>query len=193
MTIRRFFVLPLCLSLAAVPVSAGPTQLNYVLSSAGSNVTAKVAYLAVSKKTATFKDMTGTLAFSPTSLGDINLDVKIDARTLDGGDKWTTDTLKGDSFFDVAKFPYIIFRGTGLTMAGKLTGSVTGELTAHGVTKPVTLAVTFSRAPSEADGKSAITVTGKTSINRTHYRMNSYNAFVGKKVNITITAQMAPK
>jgi polyisoprenoid-binding protein YceI len=190
---RRFTGFALTILLFAAPAHTQPTRLSYVLSSAGSSVTAKVAYLAVSKKTATFKDMSGTLAFAPKTLNDITLDVAIDARTLSAGDKWSTDTLKGESFFFIEKYPSIQFRSNGLAMTGKLTGNVTGDLTTRGVTKPVTLAVTFSKAPSESDGKTPITVTGKTSIDRTKFGMNDYNAFVGKRVNIIITAQMVPQ
>ncbi len=176
--------------LSTASIAAAPNVLHYKVDPVGSNVTAKVSYLGLARKTATFPDLSGDLSFSPSQLADINLNVVIDARTLQGGDGWINDTLKGEDFFDVTRFPQITYHGTSLVMKDSLHGSVQGQLTAHGITKPIALDVTFSAPLKNLSSNANIALMGKTSINRTDFGMSSYNGLVGKRVNITINTQL---
>jgi polyisoprenoid-binding protein YceI len=49
--------------------------------------------------------------------------------------------LKGDKFFDAAKYPTATYKGTSVKFDGAKPVEVMGELTLHGVTKPVTLKI----------------------------------------------------
>ena len=51
-------------------------------------------------------------------------------------------------FFDVAKFPDIIFKSRSVKRTGENSGDITGDFTMHGVTKPMTLHVKLATAPS---------------------------------------------
>jgi polyisoprenoid-binding protein YceI len=180
-------------ALAAVLLaSALPAALDYRVDPAASNVAAKVPFLGIGSRTASFPAVSGTVRLSPAAMERIDLDVRIDARRLTASDQLTTDRLKGKNFFDVAQHPTISFVGKALTMTGPTTGTVAGELTARGVTKPVTLAVTFTAPPARATGREAIGLTGTTTINRRDFGMTAYSLIVGKKVGITIKTRLVP-
>ena len=83
--------------------------------------------------------------------------------------------------------------GREITMTNATQGTVEGDLTVRGVTKPVTLGVTFSKSPAEIAPREAITLTGKTRINRYEFAMTSYRLIVGKHVEIELTARMVPQ
>jgi polyisoprenoid-binding protein YceI len=70
------------------------------------------------------------------------LNVTIDMTSAAIGNDALDAELKGDKFFDAAKFPTATYKGTSVKFdgAGKPT-EVMGELTLHGVTKPVNLKI----------------------------------------------------
>jgi polyisoprenoid-binding protein YceI len=70
------------------------------------------------------------------------LNVTIDMTSAAIGNDALDAELKGDKFFDAAKFPTAIYKGASVKFdgAGKPT-EVIGELTLHGVTKPVNLKI----------------------------------------------------
>lgn len=173
-------------------VAPSPAALSYRLDPAGSNVAAKVAFLGLGQRTASFPAVSGAIALSPAAMDRIDLNVRIDARQLTASDQLTTDRLRGKNFFDVARYPTIQFSGKALTMTGPTTGQVSGELTARGVTRPVKLAVNFSAPPARATGRDAIGLTGTTEINRRDFGMTAYSLIVGKKVTITIRTRLVP-
>jgi polyisoprenoid-binding protein YceI len=179
------------LALSLLAAAPSPT-LNYRVDPGASDVDAKVAFLGLGRRTASFRAVSGTARLSPAAMEQIDLDVRIDARKLTASDQLTTDRLKGKSFFDVANHPAIRFSGQALTMTGPMTGRVQGELTARGVTKPVTLAVTFTAPPARATGREAIGLTGTTTINRRDFGMTAYSLIVGKQVAITIRTRLVP-
>jgi polyisoprenoid-binding protein YceI len=69
------------------------------------------------------------------------LDVTVDLTSVDIGNDALTAELKGDKFFDTAKFPTAVYKGTSFKFKGDVPVEVVGTLTLHGVTKPVNLKV----------------------------------------------------
>ena len=69
------------------------------------------------------------------------VDVTIDATTVDTRMPARDVHLKGEGFFDVAKYPTITFKSSDLRFDGENLVGADGELTMHGVTKPVKLTV----------------------------------------------------
>ncbi|WP_284124940.1 YceI family protein [Parerythrobacter aestuarii] len=183
-----------CLFLAALALgAAAPAPTRYVVDSAGSSVSAKVAFLGVGSKTAGFPEMSGTARLSPADPKQIDLDVSINARTLTASDKLTAERLKGEKFFWVEKYPTVRFKGSRMTLGDGRNGTVDGMLTARGVSKPVTLSIAFDTPPASASAGEPITLTGQTTINRYDFGMKSYSLIVGKKVTIQLKARLRPK
>jgi polyisoprenoid-binding protein YceI len=69
------------------------------------------------------------------------LDVTIDLASVDIGNPALDAELKGDKFFDTAKFPTATYKGMSFKFKGNVPVEVVGELTLRGVTKPVNLKV----------------------------------------------------
>jgi polyisoprenoid-binding protein YceI len=66
---------------------------------------------------------------------------KIDVRSIDTGIVKRDNHLRSTEFFNVAKFPEIIFKSGRVRQTGQQSGNIFGDLTMHGVTKPITLHV----------------------------------------------------
>lgn len=165
----------------------------YAVDATASSLSAKVPFFGIGRKSAGFPDVSGSIRLDRTRPQDIVLDVAIDATALTAGDNLTLSRLKGEKFFWVEKYPQVRFVGREMTLTSPTQGSVEGKLTARGVTKPVTLEVTFNTPPAEALPGEAITLTGKTQINRYDFGMNSYRLIVGKYVQIELKARMVPQ
>ena len=176
---------------ASTSVWAASTY-NFTIDSGASSVDAKVAFMGIGNRKALFPAVRGSLALSPGAIDRINLNVSIDATQLKADDSLTTNRLKGEDFFNVAKYPTVRFEGTDLSMTTSTSGIVRGELTARGVTRPVALNVSFSSPPATASGRDAIRLTGVTTINRRDFGMKAYSLIVGKQVTISIRTRLLP-
>ncbi|MFN5644726.1 MAG: YceI family protein [Sphingomonadales bacterium] len=173
-------------------IAGATTSYNFTIDAGASSVDAKVAFMGIGNRKALFPAVRGTVALTPDAMDRINLDVMIDATQLRADDSLTTNRLKGDAFFNVAKYPTVRFQGTDLSMATQTSGIVRGNLTARGVTRPVTLNVSFSAPPSTTSLKEPIRLTGVTTINRKDFGMTAYSLIVGKKVTISIRTKLVP-
>ena len=189
---RRQLLCGLALAVAMVLGAATPSATGYVVDSSGSNVSARVAFLGIGSKTAGFPDLSGTARLSRGDPEQIDLDVKIDARTLTAPDRTTRERLKGEKFFWVERYPTVRFQGSRMVLKDGRSGTVQGSLTARGVTKPVTLAISFDTPPANAKPGTPITLSGETTINRFDFGMKSYSLVVGKKVTIKLKARLRP-
>lgn len=189
-------LLRLLTSLAALLAMLQPAQgaagdLRYVIDRSASHVDARVAFFGIATKTAKFPDMSGTFNLSFANLEALDMVVDIDARTLTTGDS-QTKTLKGKSFFDVARHPTVRFVGRHIKMTGDKTATVEGDITARGVTRPIRLAVTFSVPPFSTGGTQPISIVGTGVIDRRQFGMTAYPFIIGAMVNVTIRARMVP-
>ncbi len=184
-----------CLKLAFAPVAAfalmGAAPQSYTLDTKASSIAAKVPFLGLGSRTATFNTITGSVKFVPDEPSAARVNVTIHTRDIKAPDSLTLKRLKSEKFFWVEKYPTARFVGSNLTMTSARQGKISGKLTARGVTRPETLYVTFGQAPSSAMGK-PIGLTGSMKINRKNYGMNSFNLVVGKTVTINLKARMVP-
>jgi polyisoprenoid-binding protein YceI len=88
-----------------------------------------------------FAGASGTLQLNPTQLADSKLDMSIAMESLTTTVPVLTRELKGDQWFEVAKFPTATFVSTKIVRTGSASAQVTGDLTLHGVTKSEVFAV----------------------------------------------------
>ena len=71
------------------------------------------------------------------------VDITIDAASVDTGLDKLEEHLRGEDFFNVAKYPTITFKSDKFAFEGDKVKSVSGNLTMLGVTKPVTLTAAY--------------------------------------------------
>jgi polyisoprenoid-binding protein YceI len=74
--------------------------------------------------------------------GDVPTSViaTLDVKSIDTKSADRDADLRGDSWFDVTKYPTITFKSTSIVAGAGGAFTMNGDLTMHGVTKPVTLA-----------------------------------------------------
>ena len=111
------------------------------IDAAHSSVDFSVRHLMISTVRGRFGAVTGSAKGLDGKAARPELDVTIEAASIDTGNPQRDEHLRSADFFDVAQFPTLTFRATRLD--GPVTGSFTlvGDLTMRGVTREVALRV----------------------------------------------------
>src|SRR5712691_2181506 len=102
-----------------------------------SNITFSLAHFMVSKAHGRFAKFTANLNLDPSTLTASKVDVRIDAASIDTSNSARDDHLRTADFFDVQRFPEIVFTSTRIERTGDNRLRVSGNLTMHGVTREV--------------------------------------------------------
>ena len=100
-----------------------------------------------------FEKWDASLVFTSTEASTGVLDIKIQADSVNSGNKSKDEKLKGEHCFDVAKDPYITFHSTKITQTGPNTFGVAGIFTLRGISKPEGLTFTVDRDAGGATGE----------------------------------------
>jgi len=85
-----------------------------------------------------FKSTKGTVTLDRAAHSG-EVDITVDATSIDFGHDKMNEHAKSADMFDVAKYPTATYKGKFSKFNGDAPTEVQGELTLHGVTKPVTL------------------------------------------------------
>jgi polyisoprenoid-binding protein YceI len=88
-----------------------------------------------------FTSFSGTVVIDPPHPSATQIDVDIDASSVDTAMAVRDAHLLSDEFFDVERHPKLSFRSRGATVLAAGRYTVHGELTIRGVTQPVRLGV----------------------------------------------------
>ena len=96
-----------------------------------------------------FTNAKGTILYDEANPANSSVTMVIEAKSIDTGWPHRDDHLRTDDFFDVAKYPTIVFQSDRLTRTGD-EWVASGQLTMHGVTKPVAIPFRFPRPPSRS-------------------------------------------
>jgi polyisoprenoid-binding protein YceI len=159
-----------------------------------------VRHLAISTVRGAFTKVSGTIQLDDKDITKSSVEVTIDAASVDTRVPDRDKDLRSDHFFEVEKYPTLMFKSTKVeqVQAGKL--KVTGDLTIHGVTKPVVLEVEGPTSPvKDPWGNQRAAVNATTKINRQDFgvkwnaKMDNGGWVVGDDVDITIDLEMVHK
>lgn len=92
--------------------------------------------------------------------------VSIDAASIDTGVEQRDNHLRSPDFFDVARYPTIQFRSTGIERRSGGGYRLTGDLTMHGQTRPVTFDVEASEPVKDPWGNQRVAAEATGKLNR---------------------------
>jgi polyisoprenoid-binding protein YceI len=124
---------------ATTPASA--TQTTWTIDPAHSHVEFAVRHLMISTVKGRFGVVTGTVKTDDTDPAKGEVEVSIDAASIDTREAQRDAHLRSGDFFDVEKFPSMTFRSTRIEGRGD-SFKVIGDLAIRGVSRPVVLDVT---------------------------------------------------
>jgi polyisoprenoid-binding protein YceI len=137
--------------------------------------------------TGIFSGVTGTLKLEATKLEASRVDISIPVQSITTTTSKLTDELKGDEWFNAAKFPTATFVSTNIPPTEDGSFNVTGNLTLHGVTKAVVLAAHFVNSGVNPITKAyTMGFEASTVIKRGDFGISQYLPVLGGDVRLKI-------
>ena len=174
------------------------TATKWALDPTHSEVQFKIKHLVISTVTGSFNTFAGTME----SAGDDDFDnakveFSLDVDSINTNQEQRDAHLRGEEFFDAAKFPHIKFESTSFVKTGGNEYKITGNLTVKDVTKPVTLEAEYGGSAVDFYGnhKVGFEVSGK--INRKEFGLTwgavteAGSIVVGDDVKLLFNVQFA--
>lgn len=142
---------------------------NYKLDESHTQVGFKIKHLVISTVSGRFNKFAGNFEFDPKK-GEIKgLNVEIEAASIDTNEPDRDKHLKSPDFFDVEKFPKLIFVSKKTVTKENKPTKIEGELTIHGIKKSVTLEVDYKGSTTDPWGNERIAFEASTQVNRKDY------------------------
>ena len=134
-----------------------------------------------------FSGATGSLQLNPANPTASKLEVTIPVQSLQTTVPVLTDELKGEKWFDTAKFPQATFTSTHIALGANGEATIEGNLTLHGVTKPVVLhAHLMGAGVNPIDKAYTVGFEASATLKRTDFGVTLYAPAVGDEVQLTI-------
>lgn len=189
MKVVRHLVLALTLAFAIAPEAKATTR--YTVDSVHSEVSFSIRHL-VTKVRGIFREFQGTIVYDKNNPENSSVEFRIQAASIDTNNAKRDEHLRSPDFFEVAKFPEIVFVSKRVEKAGDQDYRVTGELTLHGVTKVITLPVTFDGEVKDPWGNVKAGFSTQYRLNRKDFgihwnqTLDTGGLLLGDEVDVTI-------
>jgi polyisoprenoid-binding protein YceI len=134
-----------------------------------------------------FSGATGSLRLDPANPAASKLDVTIPVQSIQTTVPVLTEELKGNKWFDAAKFPQATFTSTKVEFSPQGEGTITGNLTLHGVTKPIVLRAHLVGAGVNPINKAyTVGFDASGTIKRSDFGVSMYAPALGDEVRLSI-------
>ncbi len=164
---------------------------------AHSSIEFSIDHMVISEVTGKFTEFDGKVTSSSNDFENAQIEFFIEAKSINTDNEDRDNHLRDADFFDVAKFPQIVFKSTSFAKIDDKNYLLSGELTMHGVTKAVTFDVKYGGTVIDPWGntKAGFKLTGE--LNRKDYGLTWSKALetgglvVGEEVTLTARVQLA--
>nr|WP_242433021.1 YceI family protein [Streptomyces sp. Root264] len=144
---------------------------------AHSAVGAVAQHLGISSVHGRFTEFAAAVEVAPDDVTKSRVEAVIRAASIDTGNAVRDAHLRSADFLDVERYPEIVYRSGGLTLAGPDRWTVHGELTMRGVSRPVELDLAYLGTGSDPWGGTRAAFRATAQLRREDFAMN-YNQVV---------------
>jgi len=156
----------------------------------------KVKHMMISNVKGHFAKVTGTLTLDDSDLSRSRVEARIEAASLETRDAQRDTHLKSADFFDVEKFPTLLFQSTRISLVKDGELAIEGDLTIRDVTRKVVFSAEGPTPPAKDPwGNTRVGVSATTRISRKDFgltwnaALESGGLLVGDEVTITLDVQ----
>ena len=154
-----------------------------------------IRHLMISYVHGQINKVSGMINFDAADITSLSVELEMDVSGMMTGIVKRDDHLKSHEFFDVEKFPKIIFRSKSSERTGFHSLKVSGDITVHGITRPMNIDIYISGPVKSPFGETCIGLTGKTKLNREDFGiiwnvpLEKGGLMVGKDVEISVNIE----
>ena len=166
---------------------------TYVVDGAHAYVGFTINHLLINRVRGTFNDFTGTIVYDADDITKSSMSGTINVASIDTAHQKRDKDLRGESFFDVDKYPQITFETTRVETGGD-SPVLHGTLTMHGVSKEVAIPFRITGIADFA-GKIRLGFEARLELNRQDYGisysrlMDNGGLVVGNEVSIELQGE----
>ncbi len=172
---------------SGAPAAQGEPE-TYKIDAVHSSIIFRIKHLNISYVYGRFNDVSGTVVLNETDPATCSITAEVKVESIDTHNADRDKHLKSPEFFDVEKYPTIVFKSASFKKAGEAY-EVQGNLTLHGVTKPLT--VKLERTGAAADPKGDFRAGFETgfTIKRSDFGMTTAIGPIADDVRLTISLE----
>jgi|ERR1035437_480852 polyisoprenoid-binding protein YceI len=142
-----------------------------VIDPSHSRVQFKVKHLMISNVLGSFKEFEGKASMVENDFSSTVVSFSINTASINTESTDRDTHLKSADFFDVEKYPKILFEGKGMTQKDEENYELIGNLTIKDITKQVTLSVEFGGLMTDPWGNKKAGFSASGEINRKDWGM----------------------
>ena len=179
-----------------ITLSAGLTQQAYAqieryhFDKAHTQILFFVDHLGFSKSQGEFHDYEGFFEFNRGEPEKSKVEVRIFTDSIDMDDAAWDDHMRNEDFFNVKKFPEMLFKSTYIEVTGDNTANIHGDMTILGVTKPIILSTVHNKSDKHPfSGKFVAGLSARTVIDREIFGMTYGLPFIGQNIDVQIEVE----
>jgi polyisoprenoid-binding protein YceI len=143
----------------------GNTQ-TYTVDKNHTRVGFSATHFGISHIEGSFRSIDATLVAAKSDFTDAVFTFSAQVNSIDTDVEARDNDLKGPTYFDVAKYPEIIFKSTSFKKVKGKNYLLSGNITIRGITKPITLNVVYNGTAVTAMKKPTAGFTIKGKLNR---------------------------
>jgi polyisoprenoid-binding protein YceI len=153
---------------SSAPIPAG----TYQLDPAHSSINFSVRHLTINLVRGRFTDFSGVIRYDDKDIAHSSVEFTAKAASINTDVAKRDEHLKSADFFDVAKYPEITFKSTGVERRGNDAFLAHGDFTLHGVTKQISLPFKLTGPVRDPWGGTRFGVEASTTLKRQDFGMN---------------------
>ncbi len=187
-------------ALLLLAASASAQPVTWQIDSTHSSAQFSVRHMMVANVRGGFEKMSGSVLWDGKTLSGAQVEVTIDAASINTREPKRDNHLRSADFFDVATYPTLTFKSTKLEPVGSGRLKMTGDLTMHGVTRPVVFDVTGpTEIVSDGRGTSRAGATAAATLSRKEFGLTWNRAIetggvlVGDEVTLTVDVSLVSR
>ena len=165
---------------------------EYIVDKAHASVTWRVAHMGLSKYTARFDVMRGSLNLNPTAVATSRVEFTIDAKSVNTGLPPFDKKLQGSDYFDADKNGTITFKSTAIELNANSKFKLLGDLTFRGITKPIAWDATFNGGQySKFMQAHQLGFSANGIVKRANWGLSTYLDLIGEDVEVAIEVEFS--
>ena len=192
-----------CILLATTLLISGLTSFSqaakWAYDASHAKIGFSISHFGISETEGKFTKFDGTVLSDRPDFSDARIDFTIDVNSINTEDAKRDTHLRSADFFDVAKYPQIVFKSKSLKPVGNNKYKLTGDFTMHGITREITLDVAYRGTVIDPykNTKAGFKISG--AIDRTKYGLTwngtlaAGELLVGNEVMLDINIELLKK
>jgi polyisoprenoid-binding protein YceI len=189
-TVTNKLLLSALLATLALPAAAATA--DYVIDPSHTYANFEIDHMGFSTQRGMFRHTSGQLHFDREGRSG-EIEIRIDAASLDTGFGLRDDVLRGTDWFNVKDFPDIVFRSQHFVFDDDKPVAVEGKLVLLGEIRPMRLEITrFKCGLNLAAGKRGCGADAQGMLRRSEFGMQTGIPFIGDEVRLHIQVEAYP-